>query len=44
MNTHTFTTADAAQQTDKKLKDLTFFDPKYDPLCKLQDGSCVQRN
>lgn len=39
MNTHTFTTADAAQQTDKKLKDLTFFDPKYDPLCKLQDGS-----
>lgn len=39
MRTHTFTTADAAKQTDRKLKDLTFFDPKYDPLCKLQDGS-----
>lgn len=39
MKTHTFTTADAAQHIDKKLKDLTFFDPKYDPLCKLQDGS-----
>ncbi|ALN41915.1 hypothetical protein ASQ44_07500 (plasmid) [Rickettsia rhipicephali] len=44
MLTHTFTTADAAKQTDRKLKDLTFFDPKYDPLCKLQDGSIKMNN